>query len=268
MPQSKADRIQKVLANAGYGSRREIEQWIVDGRIKLNGKPAKLGDRASNRDRILIDNKPVRLGTSQDRKTRVIAYNKPVGEICSRKDSDGRRTVFESLPPINQQRWINIGRLDINTAGLLLFTNNGELANKLMHPSSEIEREYAVRVLGTPSSTQLDKLLRGIELEDGLASFKTIEEKGGEGANRWFNVVLTEGRNREVRRLWEAVGLTVSRLIRVRFANVGLARNKRPGASWEITSRELNQLLKLAGLETEKTSHPSVPKRRRHRKPR
>ncbi len=266
MPTSKAERLQKLLANAGYGSRREIEQWIVDGRIKLNGKQAKLGDRAHTRDRIQIDNKPVRLETGTDRQTRVIAYHKPVGEICSRKDPDGRRTVFESLPPLSQQRWINIGRLDINTSGLLLFTNNGELANKLMHPSSEIEREYAVRVLGSPTKQQLDMLLKGIELKDGTAAFMAIEEKGGDGANRWFHVVIKEGRNREVRRLWEAVGLTVSRLLRVRFANIGLPRNKRPGTCWEITSQELRQLLKFAGLETEKPDHVTGPKRRRRRK--
>ncbi|NNE37367.1 MAG: pseudouridine synthase [Gammaproteobacteria bacterium] len=267
MPASKAERIQKLLANAGHGSRREIEQWIVDGRITLNGKQAKLGDRASPRDRILIDNKPVRLGTDKDRQTRVIAYHKPVGEICSRKDKDGRRTVFDSLPPISQQRWINIGRLDINTSGLLLFTNNGELANNLMHPSTEIEREYAVRVLGTLSKQKLDALLNGIELEDGPAAFKAIEEKGGEGANRWFHVVLTEGRNREVRRLWEAIGLTVSRLLRVRFANIGLPRNKRPGTCWEVSPRELKQLLKVAGLQTEIPDRQGGAYRRKHRKP-
>jgi 23S rRNA pseudouridine2605 synthase len=251
MPAPESERIQKLLANAGYGSRREIENWIVSGRIKLNGKPAKLGDRASVRDRILLDGKPVRIGGDTEKKTRVIAYHKPAGEICSRKDDDGRRTVFESLPPIKNQRWINIGRLDINTTGLMLFTNNGELANKLMHPSSEIEREYAVRVLGNPTKQQLDQLLGGIELEDGPAAFKAIEERGGEGVNRWFHVVIMEGRNREVRRLWEAIGLTVNRLMRIRFANIVLPRNMRPGMVSDITPSELNLLYRLVGIKEE-----------------
>lgn len=263
MPESDSERIQKLLANAGYGSRREIEDWIVKGRIKLNGTNAKLGDRASASDRISLDNKPVRIGNNSERQLRVIAYNKPVGEICSRKDEKGRNTVFDKLPPVKQQRWINIGRLDFNTAGLLLFTNDGQLANKLMHPSTGIEREYAVRVLGSPTADKLKLLQSGIQLEDGPGMFKSIEAKGGAGANQWFHVVIAEGRNREVRRLWEAAGYTVSRLLRIRFANVVLPKNKRPGTYWDLSADEMARLLRLAGMET-----PTAPRKTKRRKSR
>lgn len=261
MPNLNSDRIQKLLANAGYGSRREIEGWIEKGRVKVNGAVARLGDRANLRDKILIDNKPVKFVNSAEIQTRVIAYHKPVGEISTRKDSEGRKTVFEKLPPIKQQRWVSIGRLDINTSGLLLFTNNGMLANKLMHPSSEIEREYAVRVMGNPTDEQLESLKTGIMLDDGTAAFKNIKAKGGEGVNRWFNVVINEGRYREVRRLWKEAGFTVSRLIRIRFGPVLLPRDKRTGTVWDISQRDFKQLHNLVGFDDEPTPQPGRNKR-------
>lgn len=261
MPKLNSDRIQKLLANAGYGSRREIEGWIEKGRVKLNGVLASLGDRATPRDKILIDNKPVKFGNTADIQTRVIAYHKPVGEISTRKDSEGRKTVFEKLPSIKQQRWISIGRLDINTSGLLLFTNNGMLANKLMHPSSEIEREYAVRIMGKPTNEQLESLKSGIKLDDGTAAFKNIVAKGGEGLNRWFNVVINEGRYREVRRLWKEAGFTVSRLIRVRFGPVLLPRDKRIGSVWDISQRDFKLLHNLVGIDLEPTPRPVTNRR-------
>ena len=205
-------RIQKALADAGLGSRREIEGWIRDGRVRVNGKLAKLGDRITPADHVRIDGKEVKRRSARATERRVIAYNKPAGELVTRQDPEGRPTVFARLPRLESGRWIAIGRLDINTSGLLLLTNDGELANRLMHPSREVEREYAVRILGEVSEEALIRLTHGIELEDGPARFEEIVESGGESANRWFHVLLREGRNREVRRLWEAAGCRVSRL--------------------------------------------------------
>ncbi len=226
-----AERLQKVLANAGLASRREIEKWIDAGRIKVNGKIAILGTRVTFKDKIFVDDKPFYLNNAE-LINQTIAYHKPVGQICSRNDPQGRDTVFSHLPKIKNQRWISVGRLDINTSGLLLFTTDGELANKLMHPSSEIEREYAVRVLGEVDTAMLKKLTRGVKLADGLAKFKSVREAGGEGANHWYNVILTEGKNREVRRIWEAIGVKVSRLIRVRYGEIKLSRALQAG-NWE-----------------------------------
>ncbi|VAW95230.1 Ribosomal large subunit pseudouridine synthase B [hydrothermal vent metagenome] len=226
-----AERLQKILANAGLASRREIEKWIDAGRIKVNGKIAILGTRVSFKDKILVDDKPFYLNNTQVI-NQTIAYHKPVGQICSRNDPEGRDTVFSHLPKLKNQRWISVGRLDINTSGLLLFTTDGELANKLMHPSSEIEREYAVRVLGAVDVDMKKKLTHGVKLADGIAKFKSIKEAGGEGANHWYNVVLTEGKNREVRRMWEAIGVKVSRLIRVRYGEIKLNRTLQSG-NWE-----------------------------------
>ncbi len=229
-----AERLQKVLANAGLASRREIEKWIEAGRIKVNGKIAILGTRVSERDKIFIDDKAVYLNDlTVNHQT--IAYHKPTGQICSRSDPEGRDTVFSHLPKLKNQRWISVGRLDINTSGLLLFTTDGELANKLMHPSSEIDREYAVRVLGKVDDDMIKKLTKGVKLNDGFAKFKSVREAGGEGANHWYHVILTEGKNREVRRLWEAIGVKVSRLIRIRFGEVKLNRGLQAGNSEEIT---------------------------------
>ncbi len=229
-----AERLQKILANAGLASRREVEKWIEAGRIKVNGKIAILGTKVSERDKIFIDDKPVYLDNEKPAH-QTIAYHKPIGQICTRDDPEGRDTVFSHLPKLKNQRWISIGRLDINTSGLLLFTTDGELANKLMHPSSEIDREYAVRVLGEVDQTMLKKLLGGVKLDDGIAKFKSVKEAGGEGANHWYNVVLTEGKNREVRRLWEGIGVKVSRLIRIRFGEIKLDRSLQAG-NWKELS--------------------------------
>ncbi|HEV2110904.1 MAG TPA: 23S rRNA pseudouridine(2605) synthase RluB [Gammaproteobacteria bacterium] len=244
-----AERLQKVLAAAGLGSRREIETWISEGRITINGRPAKLGDRIRGVDRINVDGKPVKaLERGSETRRRVILYHKPEGELTTRKDPEGRPTVFEALPRLRGSRWVSVGRLDTNTSGLLIFTNDGALANKLMHPSSEIEREYAVRVLGKVTDEQLALLKRGVKLEDGMAAFDDIQEAGGEGANHWYHVILREGRNREVRRLWEAVGVTVSRLIRVRFGALSLPRDLPRGTWRDATEEEMNGLLGAAHM--------------------
>lgn len=236
------ERIQKVLASAGHGSRRQIEKLIQQGRITVNGKPAELGQQLEQRDRIAIDAKPIRLHPQLQQKSKVIAYYKPAGEVCTRSDEKGRANVFDKLPAIRNGRWINIGRLDINTTGLLLFTNDGELANKLMHPSSQIEREYAVRVLGKATPQQLQAMRDGVELEDGKAQFTDIVDSGGEGVNHWYHVVIMEGRNREVRRLWESQGLQVSRLIRTRYGPYILPRRKRPGQNWKLEDEDVKAL--------------------------
>ena len=214
-----SDRIHKVLANAGHGSRREIEALIRDGKISVNGKLAILGQSIGEKDRITINSRPIRLHLQRKRKPKVLAYYKPAGEVCTRRDEKGRETVFRNLPTLRNSRWINIGRLDLNTTGLLLFTTDGDLANKLMHPSSQIEREYAVRILGEVTKENLRALLNGVELEDGTARFTDIHDSGGKGANHWFHVVVMEGRNKEVRRLWESQGVKVTRLIRTRFGS-------------------------------------------------
>lgn len=244
-----AERLQKLLARAGYGSRREIERLIEQGQITINGKPATLGDHASETDAIAIRGEPVALSRAAHFKARVIAYHKPVGEVCTRDDPEGRPTVFDHLPRMQSSRWVAVGRMDINTVGLMLFTNDGELANRLMHPSSEIEREYAVRVLGEVDDAMMRRLLAGVELEDGRAAFETLERAGGEGANTWFRVTLKEGRKREVRRLWESQGVTVSRLIRVRYGPIELQRALKPGRWVDLKPREMRQLYEAVGLQ-------------------
>ena len=261
---SAEERLQKVLAAAGLGSRREIEGWIAQGRVTVNGKPAKLGDRIQPSDRVSVDGRAVRgLEHSVDTRRRVILYHKPEGELTTRKDPEGRPTVFEALPRLRGSRWVSVGRLDTNTSGLLIFTNDGALANKLMHPSAEVEREYAVRVLGKVSDEQLLALRRGVSLEDGLAKFDDIVEAGGEGANHWYHVILKEGRNREVRRLWDAVGLTVSRLIRVRYGSLSLPRNLPRGAWRDATEEEVAALLATAKMPAAaKKPARSAPRRK------
>ncbi|MDR5904723.1 23S rRNA pseudouridine(2605) synthase RluB [Franzmannia qiaohouensis] len=246
------EKLQKVLARAGLGSRREMETAISAGRVKVNGKLATLGDRIEMRDKVTFDDRPVTLRGADETPRRVIMYNKPEGELCTRKDPEGRRTVFERLPRLKGERWIAIGRLDINTSGLLLFTTDGELANKLMHPSTEVEREYAVRVMGEVRREQVVAMVEGVMLDDGPARFSDVQEFGGEGINTWFHVVILEGRNREVRRLWESQGLTVSRLKRVRYGNIFLDKRARAGEWTELTQDEVDDLATLAGLASRK----------------
>lgn len=237
-------KIQKVLANLGLASRREVEKWIAAGRILVDGKVAKLGCRVDAHAKIFVDGRLVKRNSVKF-VTRVLVYHKSIGEVCTRSDKKNRKTVFVNLPALHSARWISVGRLDINTAGLLLFTNNGELANRLMHPSYEIEREYAVRVLGDVSRDVLARLARGVQLEDGLARFDKIRRAGvcGEGANQWYHVVLREGRNREVRRLWESQSVKVSKLLRVRFGSVKLPRTLPRGKWIELSDWEVKRLL-------------------------
>ena len=241
-----ADRIQKVLAEAGLGSRREIERWIADGRVSVDGHRASLGDRISGTERILINGRPVRL-KRQLGAHRHIAYYKPAGEVTTRDDPEQRPTIFERLPRPPHGRWISIGRLDLNTSGLLLLTTDGELAHRLMHPRYAVSREYAVRLLGTPTDEQLRSLSEGVVLEDGPAHFESIESRGGTGRNVWLHVTLREGRNREVRRMFDAVGLIVSRLIRVRYGPVQLAKMQR-GRMRDLTSGEVASLYEAVGM--------------------
>lgn len=238
------ERLQKVLARLGIGSRREVEEWIAAGKITVNGLPVELGQKVGPGDRVKLNGKlvPLRFGT---RTPRVLIYHKPEGEIVSREDPEGRPTVFERLPLLRKGRWIAVGRLDFNTSGLLLFTNDGTLANQLMHPRYELEREYAVRLLGELTEEQIESLTSGIQLEDGLARFTTLSDQGGEGVNHWYKVTLSEGRNREVRRMFEAVGLTVSRLMRVRYGPVSLSSRLKRGMWMEMPEDEV---CVLAGL--------------------
>ncbi|QFU75322.1 rRNA pseudouridine synthase [Halioglobus maricola] len=258
-PSVPGEKLQKVLARTGIGSRREMERWIEAGRILVNGKVARLGDRVIDRDRISVDGRPLDRAPAQE--TRCILYHKPTGEVSSRKDPQGRRTVFERLPKLKAGRWISIGRLDYNTSGLLLFTTDGDLANSLMHPSSNIEREYMVRVMGEWDEAMLSRLLEGVMLDDGVARFTDIQDGGGDGINHWFYVVIMEGRNREVRRLWESQGLTVSRLKRVRYGDVFIPSKVKQGQWVELHSKEVKSLYRLAGMELKDQKRSSVKER-------
>lgn len=261
------ERLQKVLANAGFGSRREIEQWIRDGRIRLNGRLAQLGDRVSAEDVVKLDGKPLSASRLAESSREIVIYNKPEGEIVSRKDPQGRPTVFTRLPRPKHGRWISVGRLDVNTSGLLLMTTDGELVNRLTHPSHQVEREYAVRVFGEISDKHLEQLVQGVELDDGPARFEEITPAGGEGINRWFHVVLMEGRKREVRRLWEAVGLTVSRLKRVRFGPIMLDSATKVGRWRALNPDERKALLAMVDLEDEQQESPRPARGRKDKRP-
>jgi len=243
-----AERLQKWLAAKGLGSRREIERWIAAGRIRVDGAVAELGVKVDGSERIVIDGKPLRQPEREVR-MRTVMYHKPPGELCTRSDPQGRKTIFHSLPRVLGARWISVGRLDYQTSGLLLVTTDGELANRLMHPSSQLQREYSVRALGALTDEQLRQLIAGVELEDGMARFDAIEQTKGEGANRSYRVLVSEGRNRIVRRLFEAVGCKVNRLMRVSFGPIALPRDLRPGQHRELTEKDFKRLagvLKLA----------------------
>jgi 23S rRNA pseudouridine2605 synthase len=262
-----SEKLQKVLARSGVGSRREMEEYISAGRVTVDGKVASLGDRINANQQVRVDGHPVKVAAEAEQVCRVIAYHKPEGEICSRIDPEGRPTVFDRLPKIKDSRWIAIGRLDINTSGLLLFTTDGEMANRLMHPKFEVEREYAVRVFGDVNDAMIQKLRLGVELEDGKANFKKVKAMGGEGINRWFHVVLTEGRNREVRRMWESQGAVVSRLIRIRYGDLLLPKHLPAGGYAEYPLEDVNYLRKLVHLsaETESLMKPEDRDERRRR---
>jgi 23S rRNA pseudouridine2605 synthase len=268
------EKLQKLLARAGFGSRRQLEAWVSEGRITVNGKVATLGDRAALTDKICVDGKAISVQRLEGPRVRVLLYNKPIGEICTRSDPEGRPTIFERMPPLEKGRWIAVGRLDINTSGLMIITSDGELANKLMHPSAQIDREYLVRVMGAVDNDMLQRLRDGVELDDGMAKFTDISimhKNDSESINRWYCCTVMEGRNREVRRLWESQGLRVSRLKRVRYGPVSLA-NKLPEGRWqELLPAELAILYKEAGLPVPEMA-PLTPKdreklKREQRKP-
>jgi 23S rRNA pseudouridine2605 synthase len=256
-------KLHKVLADAGVGSRREMEELILAGRVSVNGTPAHIGQRISHTDQVKVNGKPIRFRV-QPPPVRVLAYHKPAGEIVTKSDPQHRVTVFKKLPSVKFGRWITVGRLDVNTEGLLLFTTSGELANRLMHPRNEIEREYAVRVLGELDDEQLEQLRTGIDLGDGQAAaqFDQIEAAGGEGANRWYKVVIREGRNREVRRMFEAVGRTVSRLIRIRYGLVALPSSLRRGQSADLNEAAVAALMASVGLKPVGGGRPPQKKSR------
>ncbi|QBJ62722.1 23S rRNA pseudouridine(2605) synthase RluB [Pseudoalteromonas sp. DL-6] len=261
------EKLQKVLARAGVGSRREMEKYIDANRVSVNGKVAKLGDRVEETDLIRVDGHTVKIEEKADRICRVIMYNKPEGELSTRKDPEGRRTVFDRLPRIDGDRWIAVGRLDVNTSGLMLFTNDGELANRLMHPSYEVEREYSARVFGEVTDEAMKNLLRGVELEDGPAKFTGIKPMGGEGINRWYNVTLNEGRNREVRRLWQSQDVEVSRLIRIRYGKLELDKRVPQGGWIEYDLDTVNYLRKTVKLGKETQTKLSViPEKRKDKR--
>lgn len=244
---SQSEKLHKMLAAAGLGSRRDMEALIASGDVTVNGQPAQVGDRVKPEDVVRVHGRVVHLPW-QRTLPRVLLYHKPEGEIVSRDDPEGRPSVFDRLPRLKGQRWISVGRLDFNTEGLLIFTTHGELANRLSHPRYEVEREYAVRILGELTPEQMQRLATGIELEDGIAKVDSIVAAGGEGANQWYRLVLREGRNREVRRLVEAMGLTVSRLIRVRFGPIAMPARLKRGMLQDLSKEEVEQLLDWCGL--------------------
>lgn len=264
------EKLQKVLAQAGFGSRRMMEEWIAAGRVIVNGEPATLGMRVVEGDLIKAERRTIRVG-ERDNAARVLLYHKPEGEIVSRDDPEKRASVFDKLPKLRGQKWIAIGRLDFNTSGLLIFTTSGELANRLMHPRFEVEREYAVRVQGKMTEAQIDQALKqGVELEDGLVKFDKLEDQGGEGFNHWYRVMLKEGRNRVVRRTFDALGLPVSRLMRVRFGIVNLPPRLKRGMTAELGEKEVAQVLEWVGITTdsdELLQEPPAPRQAERAQP-
>ncbi len=248
--QTVTHKLQKLLAQSGLGSRREMEVLIAAGQVSINGKVAKIGDRIGAGDLVRVRSRLIRINTGS-RLPRIIFYHKPEGEIVSRNDPEGRPSVFDKLPQLKSSRWISIGRLDFNTSGLLIFTTSGELANQMMHPRFQIEREYAIRIIGQLTPEQMTQLTDGIELEDGIAKFDKIVEQGGEGSNRWYHAIIKEGRNREVRRMFEKLGIMVSRLIRVRFGPIRLPPYLKRGMLSELKENEISQIMTLFHKMTE-----------------
>ncbi|MDO8331827.1 MAG: 23S rRNA pseudouridine(2605) synthase RluB [Fluviicoccus sp.] len=244
-----SEKLQKVLARVGLGSRRHMEEAISQGRVSVNGRIAELGERIEAGDELRVDGRKVQFSVEEETRRRVLIYYKPEGEICTRHDPEGRPSVFDRLPPLSGDRWVMVGRLDINSTGLLLFTNDGEMANRLMHPSNEVEREYAVRVMGEVTPAVRQQLIDGVQLEDGPAKFESFFEVGGEGINRWYQVVVKEGRNREVRRLFESQGLRVSRLLRIRYGTISLPRQLHTGRWMELDKDEIEGLTALVKLK-------------------
>lgn len=257
LPQAESPKLHKVLAQAGMGSRLEMEQLILEGRITVNNEPAHVGQRIQFGDHVKVNGKPIRFRIDPP-PARVIAYHKPAGEVVTHDDPQNRPTVFRRLPKLYQGKWQSVGRLDLNTEGLLLFTSSGELANNLMHPRFGLEREYAVRVLGALNKEEKQSLLAGVQLDDGVAQFGSIEDGGGEGANCWYRVTISEGRNREVRRMFEAVGHAVSRLIRIRYGAMVLPKGLKRGAWMELDEADIQGLVKVAGVVKEPRSEGSV----------
>ncbi|MBS9780206.1 MAG: 23S rRNA pseudouridine(2605) synthase RluB [Moraxellaceae bacterium] len=243
-----SEKLQKLLARMGLGSRRQMEEVIKSGRVTINGEVATIGDRVIKGDEIRVDGRLVKYKSENEKRRRVIAYYKPEGEVCSAKDPEGRPTVFERLPKLTHDRWVMVGRLDINSSGLLLFTNDGELAHRLMHPSNEIVREYAVRVLGEVTPEIARTFTEGVMLEDGMASFDDIKTGGGDGVNKWYHVRLKEGRNREVRRLFESQGLKVSRLLRTHYGAIKLPKELRTGRFVELDKKDIHLLTDTVNL--------------------
>lgn len=253
------DKLQKIIANAGLTSRRKAEAWIKSGRVSVNGTIADLGDRAETTDKIRVDGKIIQITSDENFQRRMLAYHKPEGEICTRNDPEGRPSVFDVLPNIKQGRWINIGRLDINTSGLLFFTNDGEMANRLMHPSYQLLRKYAVRVRGNITADILKQLTIGVELEDGPAKFESVVDAGGEGSNHWYKVTLREGKNREIRRLWEAFDIQVSRLHRIQYGHFELPRSIKRGRWQELATYELAEFENLVDLKKTQVNKKLTP---------
>ena len=255
-----SERLHKVLARAGWGSRREIERWIDDGRVRINGRRAEIGAQVGPGDRVQLDDGRTLRISSNQQDLHVLAYNKPAGEVCTRSDEQGRPNIFQHLPRIERGRWINIGRLDINTSGLLLFTNHGELAHRLMHPRYRVDREYAARIFGTVEDEMMVRLRAGVEIEGERFHFDDIVVGAGDGANRWYYCVVQSGRQREVRRLWESQGVQVSRLMRVRFGNVMLPTDLRAGQTVEIGGALRDELCALVGLDLKGTPRDARPR--------
>ena len=244
-----SEKLQKVLARAGLGSRRALEEWISQGRVSVNGSVVKLGERVTAEDVIRVDGRVVQVRSEEETPRRVLMYYKPEGEVCSRHDPEGRTSVFDRLPSLHGMRWISVGRLDINTAGLLLFTTDGELAHRLMHPSAEVEREYAARIFGEVTDENLKAVTQGVMLEDGMCKFARVLDGGGEGINHWYHCIVREGKYRMVRRLWESQDLQVSRLIRIRYGSIVLPSTLKTGMFQDLDEDQVNSLTDLVEMK-------------------